>query len=59
MIRLASALGIGFEQMFGGVANWHFRPLAPPEFLPGERPTKGSATNCSCDFGGKDAPKWR
>lgn len=40
VVRLASALGIGFEQMFAGVANWHFRPLAPPEFLPGERPTK-------------------
>jgi transcriptional regulator with XRE-family HTH domain len=39
-VRPASALGINFEQMFAGVANWHFRPLAPPEFLPGERPTK-------------------
>jgi len=40
VVRLVSALGIGFEQMFAGVANWHFRPLAPPEFLPGERPAK-------------------
>lgn len=41
VVRIASALGISFEQIFAGVANWHFRPLAPPEFLPGERPTKG------------------
>jgi transcriptional regulator with XRE-family HTH domain len=40
VVRLVSALGISFEQMFAGVANWHFRPLAPPEFLPGERPTR-------------------
>lgn len=40
VVRIASALGISFEQIFAGVANWHFRPLAPPEFLPGERPTK-------------------
>ncbi|MGC1852466.1 MAG: helix-turn-helix domain-containing protein [Solirubrobacterales bacterium] len=40
VVRIASALGISFEQIFTGVANWHFRPLAPPEFLPGERPTK-------------------
>jgi transcriptional regulator with XRE-family HTH domain len=40
VVRIVSALGINFEQMFAGVANWHFRPLAPPEFLPGERPTK-------------------
>jgi transcriptional regulator with XRE-family HTH domain len=40
VVRLVGALGLGFEQMFAGVANWHFRPLAPPEFLPGERPTK-------------------
>jgi transcriptional regulator with XRE-family HTH domain len=40
VVRLAGALGIGFEQMFAGVANWHFRPLAPPEFLPGGRPIK-------------------
>jgi transcriptional regulator with XRE-family HTH domain len=40
VVRLAGALGIGFEQMFAGVTNWHCRPLAPPEFLPGERPTK-------------------
>jgi transcriptional regulator with XRE-family HTH domain len=39
-VRIASALGIGFEQIFAGVANWHFRPLAPLEYLPGERPTK-------------------
>lgn len=40
VVRLAGALGIGFEQMFAGVANWHIRPLAPPEFLPGEAPSK-------------------
>jgi transcriptional regulator with XRE-family HTH domain len=40
VIRLVGALGIGLEQIFAGVANWHFRPLAPPEFLPGEAPTK-------------------
>ena len=40
VIRLASALSISFEQLFAGVANWHIRPLALPEFLPGERPTK-------------------
>lgn len=40
VVRIAGTLGIGFEQLFAGVANWHIRPLAPPEFLPGERPTK-------------------
>ena len=40
VVRIASALGIGFVEMFVGVANWHFRPLAPPEFSPGERPAK-------------------
>jgi hypothetical protein len=28
-----------FSELFPGVANWHIRPLAPPEFLPGEAPT--------------------
>jgi transcriptional regulator with XRE-family HTH domain len=40
VVRLAGALGIGFAELFAGVANWHIRPLAPPEFLPGEVPTK-------------------
>lgn len=40
VIRLAGALGISFDELFARVANWHIRPLAPPEFLPGEGPTK-------------------
>jgi transcriptional regulator with XRE-family HTH domain len=40
VIRLAGALGISFAELFAGVANWHSRPFAPPEFLPGEAPTK-------------------
>lgn len=40
MVRLAGALGIGFAELFAGVADWHIRPLAPPEFLPGEAPAK-------------------
>lgn len=40
VVRLAGALGIGFAELFAGVANWHIRPLAAPEFLPGEGPTK-------------------
>jgi transcriptional regulator with XRE-family HTH domain len=40
VIRLAGALGLGFDELFAGVATWHIRPLAPPEFLPGEAPTK-------------------
>lgn len=40
VIRLASALGVAFSELFAGVASWHMRPLAPPEFLPGEAPTK-------------------
>lgn len=40
MVRLAGALGVSFGELFAGVANWHIRPLAPPEFLPGEAPTK-------------------
>lgn len=40
VIRLAGALGVSFAELFDGVANWHIRPLAPPEFLPGEAPTK-------------------
>ncbi len=40
VIRLAGALGVSFAELFAGVANWHIRPLAPPEFLPGEAPTK-------------------
>jgi len=40
VIRLACAMGVPFAELFAGVANWHIRPLAPPEFLPGEAPTK-------------------
>jgi transcriptional regulator with XRE-family HTH domain len=40
IVRLAGALGVSFAELFAGVANWHVRPLAPPEFLPGEEPTK-------------------
>gem|GEM_PF-738335 len=40
VIRLAGALEIGFAELFAGVASWHIRPLAAPEFLPGEGPTK-------------------
>jgi transcriptional regulator with XRE-family HTH domain len=40
VVRLAGALGVSFGELFAGVANWHIRPLAPPEFLPGEAPTK-------------------
>lgn len=40
VIRLAGALGISFAELFAGMASWHIRPLAPPEFLPGEAPTK-------------------
>jgi transcriptional regulator with XRE-family HTH domain len=40
VIRLAGALGVSFAELFAGVARWHIRPLAPPEFLPGEAPTK-------------------
>lgn len=40
VVRLASALGVGFDELFAGAADWHTRPLAPPEFLSGEAPTK-------------------
>jgi transcriptional regulator with XRE-family HTH domain len=40
VVRLGGALGIGFAELFAGVASWHGRPLAAPEFLPGEGPTK-------------------
>jgi transcriptional regulator with XRE-family HTH domain len=40
VVRLAGALEIGFDELFAGVASWHIRPLAAPEFLPGEGPTK-------------------
>jgi transcriptional regulator with XRE-family HTH domain len=39
-VRLAGALDAPFSELFAGVANWHIRPLALPEFLPGEAPTK-------------------
>jgi transcriptional regulator with XRE-family HTH domain len=40
VVRIAGALQVGFDEIFAGVASWHIRPLAPPEFLPGEGPTK-------------------
>lgn len=40
VVRLVGALGVSFGELFAGVATWHVRPLAPPEFLPGEAPTK-------------------
>jgi transcriptional regulator with XRE-family HTH domain len=40
LVRVAAALGVTFDELFEGVANWYFRPLPPPEYLPGERPTK-------------------
>ncbi len=40
VVRLAGALEIGFAELLAGVASWHIRPLAAPEFLPGEGPTK-------------------
>ena len=40
VIRLAGALGVTFSELFASVANWSIRPLAPPEFLSGEAPTK-------------------
>jgi transcriptional regulator with XRE-family HTH domain len=40
VVRVAGALGIEFSELFAGVGNWYVRPLAPPEYLPGERPTK-------------------
>lgn len=40
VVRLAGALEIGFAELLAGVASWHIRPLAAPEFLPGERPGK-------------------
>lgn len=40
VVRIAGALEVGFDEQFAGVMNWHIRLLAPPEFLPGEAPTK-------------------
>ena len=40
LVRMAAALGVNFDELFEGVANWYLRPLPPPEYLPGERPTK-------------------
>lgn len=40
VVRIAGALGIEFSELLAGVGNWYVRPLAPPEYLPGERPTK-------------------
>jgi transcriptional regulator with XRE-family HTH domain len=40
VVRLAGALGASFAELFAGMTHWHIRPLAPPEFLPGEAPSK-------------------
>lgn len=40
VVRLAGALEVSFGELLAGVASWHIRPLAPPEFLSGEAPTK-------------------
>ncbi len=40
VVRVAGALGIEFSELFAGVGNWYVRPLAPPEYLPGDRPSK-------------------
>lgn len=40
LVRVAAALSVTFDELFEGVANWYFRPLPAPEYLPGERPTK-------------------
>jgi transcriptional regulator with XRE-family HTH domain len=40
VVRLAGALKIGLAELFAGAASWHTRPLAAPEFPPGERPGK-------------------
>jgi transcriptional regulator with XRE-family HTH domain len=40
VVRIVGALEIDFAELFAGVVDWHTRPLAPPEFLPGEAPTK-------------------
>lgn len=40
VIRLATALGIDFAELFVEVASWNLRPLPAPEFFPGERPSK-------------------
>jgi hypothetical protein len=40
VVRVAGALGVECSELFAGVGNWYVRPLAPPEYLPGERPTK-------------------
>jgi transcriptional regulator with XRE-family HTH domain len=37
-IKLAGALGIGFDELFAGVADWNVRPLPAPEYAPGDRP---------------------
>ncbi|MGD9734211.1 MAG: helix-turn-helix domain-containing protein [Solirubrobacterales bacterium] len=40
VIRLAGALEISMDELFAEVSTWHVRPLAPPEFAPGQRPSK-------------------
>jgi transcriptional regulator with XRE-family HTH domain len=40
VVRLAGALEIGFADLFAGATSWHIRPLAAPEFVHGEAPSK-------------------
>jgi transcriptional regulator with XRE-family HTH domain len=58
IIRLVSALGISFAELFAGVANWHIRPLAPPEFLPGEGPTKAERDRLLVRLWRQGRPEW-
>lgn len=39
-IRIVAALGIDVAELFAGTVDWFVRPLPPPEYEPGERPTK-------------------
>lgn len=57
VIRLAGALGISFGELFARVANWHIRPLAPPEFLPGEAPTKAERDQLLIRLWGEGCPE--
>lgn len=57
VVRLASALGISFGGLFAGVTTWHIRPLAPPEFLPGEAPTKAERDQLLIRLWGEGRPE--
>ncbi|HEY5709321.1 MAG TPA: helix-turn-helix domain-containing protein [Solirubrobacterales bacterium] len=39
-VRLAGALEVDLAELFSGVVDWNVRPLPPPEYEPGTRPTK-------------------